>query len=112
MAGIRAATPTIRDLGNTMGYAAHSTGVLTTAMTTGSNASRVTAARALEARSRVAEFGKAAAPAAAAAAGMAIAMTGLGDELGITNTATFGLTGTLGGPWASPQASPLERWST
>ena len=106
-AAIKASIPSVRDLGTAMAYSAHSTAALTTAMGSSSKASATGAARALEARGRIVEFGKAAGPAAAAAAGLAIATTGVGDSLGLTNTATFALMGTLAGPWGAAAAGAV-----
>jgi hypothetical protein len=43
----------------------------------------------------------AAGKAAAAVAGLTLVTTGLGDSLGVTNTATLGLAGSMAGPWGT-----------
>ncbi|AIY15849.1 hypothetical protein GUY44_07375 [Pimelobacter simplex] len=53
----------------------------------------------LAARKEVRAFSAEAAKGAAPVAGLALAGTGLADNLGVANTVSLGLLGTLGGPW-------------
>ncbi|NPC96606.1 hypothetical protein [Nocardioides sp. zg-DK7169] len=55
----------------------------------------------LEARSAVRGFAREAAPAGAAVAGMALLTSGAADNIGLANTASLALMGTLAGPWGA-----------
>ena len=55
----------------------------------------------LKARESVRGFAAASAPAIAAGAGIALAFSGAADGMGLSNTASLALMGTLGGPWGA-----------
>lgn len=72
----------------------------TTAMTAGARTQREmarTSAAAKRLRSSLAPIGKG----AGVMGGLAIASTGVADSIGLTNTASLGLAGTLAGPWGA-----------
>lgn len=83
----KSAVPSVRDLGTYM----YGLG----------QQSKYASDKTLVARDTVKGFAKAIAPGALAAAGLAIAMTGVADQTGLSNTASLALTGTLFGPWGT-----------
>ena len=87
VAGIRSATPALRDFG-TVAYRA-------------GQSSAYASEKTLKARDAVRGFGRAAGPAALPIAGLTLATTGLADSTGLSNTASLALLGTLGGPWGA-----------
>lgn len=87
VAGWKAAVPTLNEAGTTfyrLGQSAE-------------NASEKT----LKARQSVRGFAREIGPAAAGAAGIGLIATGTTEKLGLTNTATLALAGSLAGPWGA-----------
>jgi len=87
----RAGIPSIREFG-TVAYRAGQSA---------KNASVET----LAARNNVRRFAGSVGSAAAPIAGVALATSGLADKVGLTNTVSLGLIGTLGGPWGAALGS-------
>lgn len=101
VAASRAAVPTFQQLGNAMAFAMMPTNALTRSMESNSVAARTSAANALNARGQVMAFGKAAGPVAAQVGLLALAASDLDDRLGVTNTTSLALAGSLAGPWGA-----------
>jgi hypothetical protein len=93
--------PTVRQFGNALLYAGHSSDVLYRSLHHTSNAASTSARNALKARNSVQQFARGVAPAAATVAGMAFAFSDLDDNMGLTNTTMFGLMGMMAGPWGA-----------
>ncbi|VXC43977.1 hypothetical protein [Nocardioides sp. AX2bis] len=70
-----------------------------TVMATAGQSAQYTTDKTNAARASVGGFIRQVGPGAAVVGGLALATTGLGDKLGVTNTASLALMGTMGGPW-------------
>jgi hypothetical protein len=84
-ASTKASIPTMREFGTVARFAGQSAGYAS--------------AETLKARTSVRLYGRAAFGATAPIAGLALAGTGAADGIGMSNTASLALLGTLGGPW-------------
>lgn len=93
----REAVPTFRQLGNAMAFSLYSSDTLTKSMESGSKAARTSAGAALNARGQVLSFGKAIGPVAGQVALLALATSDVDDKLGLTNTTSLALAGSLAG---------------
>ncbi|UFN44513.1 hypothetical protein [Nocardioides okcheonensis] len=97
----RQAVPTFRQLGNAMVFSLTSTDALTRSMESGSKAARTSATAALNARGQVMAFGRSIGPVAAQVGLLALAASDLDDKMGLTNTTSLALAGSLAGPWGA-----------
>lgn len=93
--------PSLREVGNSMAFAAYSQDTLRKSMASGSQVASTTARNAMLARTQVTAFGKAAAPVAGQLALLGLAGSGVAASIGLSNTATLGLAGSLAGPWGA-----------
>lgn len=84
-----------------IGAAAPSIGQLGTAFYRAGQSAKYASAETLRAREAVHGFGRQVGPAAGLMAGLTVAATGLGQGMGIANTASMALMGTIAGPWGA-----------
>lgn len=94
-------TPSLRELGSSMAFAAFSQDTLRKSMASGSKVAADSAKKALLARTQVQAFAKSVAPAAGQVALLGFAASGASEKMGLTNTATLALAGSLAGPWGA-----------
>lgn len=90
--------PSLREVGTSMLFAAHSQDTLKKSMQSGSKIAAESAKNAMLAKTQVAGFGKAVGPVAGQVALLGTAMSGLDNSLGLTNTTTLTLAGSMMGP--------------
>ena len=90
---LRASIPTMRDVGTSMAFMGQS--------------SARASAETLKARESVRGFARAAGPGAAGVGALVVATTGLADGMGLTNTATLGLAGSMAGPLGAAIGSTI-----
>lgn len=97
----RAAIPTLRQFGSAAAFAMTSTDALAKSSMSYSQKANQSAVAALRARGAVQNFGRAAAPVAGQVGLLAVAMSSVDDEMGLTNTTSLALAGSLAGPWGA-----------
>lgn len=93
--------PSLREVGNSMAFAAVSTDKLKKSMQSAHASQIRTAKSALLARTQVTAYSKSIAPVAGQLGLLGLAATGTSDKLGLTNTTTLALAGSLGGVWGA-----------
>lgn len=84
---IKASTPSLREFGQVAAFMGQST--------------KYASEKTLAARASVRAFSAQAARGAAPIAGLALATTGIADSMGISNTASLAMMGTIAGPWGA-----------
>lgn len=102
-AAAKASIPTLRQWGYAAGSVARSQKQLKANIMEGSTSYALASARASSARFAIADFAKAAGPAAAAGGLLALSMTGIADKAGLSNTAMGASVGLMAtrGPWGA-----------
>lgn len=93
----RAAVPSFQQLGNAMAFSMTRTDALVKSSFSYSQAANKSAFAALQARTAVQNFGRTAAPVAGQLGLLAVAMSSVDDEMGLTNTTSLALAGSLWG---------------
>lgn len=100
-AGAAAAAQGYRSFGTAAAFALYNQRTLTHTVENYSGAAARSAQKALDAKNAVREFGRAVGPAAAQVGLMAVAVSGVSEDLGLSNTAMLAMVGSLTGPWGA-----------
>jgi tetratricopeptide (TPR) repeat protein len=111
---ITSQAPSLRQLGTAMAFSAYSTDTLTTSLNSGSKAARESAASALAARHAVRGFGTTVGDLGKRVGGpvgqvglLAVSLSDLDDNLGLTNTTMLTLMGSMAGPWGAAAGAAI-----